>query len=118
MRTILRSKIHRAYVTDANLDYIGSIVIDRDLMDKVDMWEYEKVLICDITNGNRFETYAIYGDRGSGIISVQGAAARLVDKGDCIIIMSFDVTDEPVEPEMILVNRENEFVEYLGKVKV
>ena len=118
MRTILRSKIHRAYVTDANLDYIGSIVIDRDLMDKVDMWEYEKVLICDITNGNRFETYAIYGDRGSGIISVQGAAARLVDKGDCIIIMSFDVTNEPVEPEMILVNRENEFVEYLGKVKV
>ena len=118
MRTILRSKIHRAYVTDANLDYVGSIVIDRDLMDKVDLWEYEKVLICDVTNGNRFETYAIYGDRGSGIISVQGAAARLVDKGDCIIIMSFDVTDDPVEPEMILVNRQNEFVEYLGKVKV
>ena len=118
MRTILRSKIHRAYVTDANLDYVGSIVIDRDLMDKVDLWEYEKVLICDVTNGNRFETYAIYGDRGSGIISVQGAAARLVDKEDCIIIMSFDVTDEPVEPEMILVNRQNEFVEYLGKVKV
>lgn len=118
MRTLLRSKIHRAYVTDANLDYIGSIVIDRDLMDKVDMWEYEKVLICDITNGNRFETYAIYGERGSGIISVQGAAARLVDKGDCVIIMSFDVTDEPVEPEMILVNERNEFVEYLGKVKV
>ena len=118
MRTILRSKIHRAYVTDANLDYVGSIVIDRDLMDKVDLWEYEKVLICDITNGNRFETYAIYGERGSGIISVQGAAARLVDKGDCVIIMSFDVTDDPVEPEMILVNEQNEFVEYLGKVKV
>ena len=118
MRTLLRSKIHRAYVTDANLDYVGSIVIDRDLMDKVDLWEYEKVLICDVTNGNRFETYAIYGERGSGIISVQGAAARLVDKGDCIIIMSFDVTDEPVEPEMILVNEQNEFVEYLGKVKV
>ena len=81
MRTLLRSKIHRAYVTDANLDYIGSIVIDRDLMDKVDMWEYEKVLICDITNGNRFETYAIYGERGSGIISVQGAAARLGRQG-------------------------------------
>ena len=118
MRTLLRSKIHRAYVTDANVDYIGSIVIDRDLMDKVNMWEYEKVLVCDVTNGNRFETYAIHGERGSGIISVQGAAAKLVDKGDCVIIMSFDVTDEPIEPEMILVNKQNEFVEYLGKVKV
>jgi aspartate 1-decarboxylase len=118
MRVVLRSKIHRAYVTDANIDYVGSIVIDRDLMEKVDLWEYEKVLICDVTNGNRFETYAIYGERGSGIISIQGAAAKLAGKGDCIIIMSFDVTDVPVEPKMILVNEVNEFVEYLGGVKV
>ena len=114
MRVLLRSKIHRAYITECNEDYIGSILIDEELMERVDLWEYEKVLICDVTNGNRFETYAIAGDRGSGVMSVQGAAAKLVDKGDCIIIMSFDVTDEPVEPKMILVNENNEFVEYLG----
>ncbi len=114
MRTVLRSKIHRAFITECNEDYIGSILIDQDLMERVDLWEYEKVLICDITNGNRFETYAIADERRSGIISVQGAAAKLVDKGDCIIIMSFDVTDEQVEPKMILVNEDNEFVEYLG----
>ena len=76
MRTVLRSKIHRAWVTDANPDYVGSILIDEDLMDKVDLWNFEKVLVCDVTNGNRFETYAIVGERGSGVCSVQGAAAR------------------------------------------
>lgn len=114
MRVVLRSKIHRAYITECNEDYVGSILIDQELMERVDLWEYEKVLICDVTNGNRFETYAIAGARGSGVVSVQGAAAKLVDKGDCIIIMSFDVTEEPVEPKMILVNESNEFVEYLG----
>jgi|TARA_B100000809_G_scaffold127495_1_gene125597 aspartate 1-decarboxylase len=83
-------------------------------MERVDLWEYEKVLICDITNGNRFETYAIAGERGSGVMSVQGAAAKLVDKGDCIIVMSFDVSEDPIDPKMILVNEDNEFVEYLG----
>ena len=115
MRTVLRSKIHRAFITHCNEDYIGSILIDEDLMQRVDLWEYEKVLICDVTNGNRFETYAIPGEAGSGVVSVQGAAAKLVEQGDCIIIMSFDVTDEPVEPQMILVNERNEFVEYLGE---
>ena len=114
MRVLLRSKINRAFVSQCNEDYVGSILIDRELMERVDLWEYEKVLICDVTNGNRFETYAIAGDRGSGVVSVQGAAAKLVDKGDCVIIMSFDVTDEPVEPKMILVNENNQFVEYLG----
>lgn len=114
MRVLLRSKIHRAFITECNEDYIGSILIDEELMERVDLWEYEKVQICDITNGNRFETYAIAGERGSGVMSVQDAAAKLVDKGDCIIIMSFDVTDEPAEPKMILVNESNEFVEYLG----
>ena len=114
MRVLLRSKIHRAFVTQRNEDYVGSILIDRELMERVDLWEYEKVLICDVTNGNRFETYAIAGDRGSGVVSVQGAAAKLVDKGDCVIIMSFDVTDDPVEPKMILVDEDNRFVEYLG----
>jgi aspartate 1-decarboxylase len=114
LRTLLRSKIHRAFVTECNEDYIGSILVDRELMERVDLWEYEKVLICDITNGNRFETYAIAGDKGSGVVSVQGAAAKLVDKGDCIIIMSFAVSDDPVEPKMILVDEDNQFVEYLG----
>lgn len=117
MKIVLSSKIHRAWVTDANPDYIGSILIDQDLMDKVGIWNYEKVLICDVTNGNRFETYAIAGDRGSGVCSIQGAAAKLSNKGNCIIIMSFKVTSEPIDPKMILVDEKNQFVEYLGVQK-
>ena len=117
MRVVLKSKIHRAWVTDANPDYVGSILIDEDLMDKVDIWNFEKVLICDVTNGNRFETYAIAGERGSGVCSVQGAAAHLVAKLDCLIIMSFDVTNEPVDQQMILVDQDNRFVEFLEGAK-
>ena len=117
MRVVLKSKIHRAWVTDANPDYVGSILIDEDLMDKVDIWNFEKVLICDVTNGNRFETYAIAGERGSGVCSGQGAAAHLVAKKDCLIIMSFDVTNEPVDPQMILVDQDNRFVEFLEGAK-
>ena len=117
MREILRSKIHRAWVTDANPDYIGSILIDEDLMDRVDLWGFEKVLVCDITNGNRFETYTIPGERGSGVIAVQGAAARLTAEGNCLIIMSFEVTDQRPDPQMILVDHDNQFVEYLEGVK-
>jgi aspartate 1-decarboxylase len=117
MRIALRSKIHRAYVTDANPDYIGSIIIDRELMEKVDLWEYEKVLICDVTNGERWETYVLPGERGAGTVSVQGAGAKLCEKGDCLIILSFEVTNVPIEPKMILVNERNQFVEYLEGVK-
>ena len=117
MRTVLRSKIHRAWVTDANPDYVGSILIDEDLMDKIDLWNFKKVLVCDVTNGNRFETYAIAGERGSGVCSVQGAAARLSSKGNCLIIMSVETTDEPIDPKMILVDEENRFVEYLEGAK-
>jgi aspartate 1-decarboxylase len=113
MRNILRSKIHRAYVTDANADYIGSIIIDRELMERVDLWEFEKVLICDVTNGNRWETYALPGERGSGTVSVQGAGAKLCNKGDCVIILSFEVSDKPIDPKMILVDQNNQFVEYI-----
>ena len=113
MRNVLRSKIHRAYITDANPDYVGSVIIDRDLMEKVDLWEFEKVMICDVTNGNRWETYVLPGDRRSGTVSVQGAGAKLCQIDDCVIILSFEVSDEPIEPKMILVNRENEFVEYI-----
>ena len=113
MRNVLRSKIHRAYITDANPDYVGSVIIDRELMEKIDLWEYEKVLICDVTNGNRWETYVLPGDRGSGTVSVQGAGAKLCQIDDCVIILSFEVSEEPIEPKMILVNRENKFVEYI-----
>ena len=117
MRTVLKSKIHRATVTDANPDYVGSIVIDKDLIDTVDIWEYEQVLVCDITNGNRYETYAIAGDAGSGVVSVQGAAAHLCQKGDRIIIMAFEGTDRPAKPKSILVDERNQFVEYLSGAK-
>ena len=113
MRIVLRSKIHRAYVTGANLDYIGSVILDRELMEKVDLWEFEKVLICNATNGNRWETYALPGERGSGTVSVQGAGARLCEKGDCLIILSFEATDVPIDPKMILVDQNNHFVEYI-----
>jgi aspartate 1-decarboxylase len=113
MRNVLRSKIHRAYITDANADYIGSIIIDRELMERVDLWEFEKVLVCDVTNGNRWETYALPGERGSGTVSVQGAGAKLCNKGDCVIILSFEVSDKPIDPKMILVDQNNQFVEYI-----
>lgn len=117
MRILMRSKIHRATVTNCDEDYIGSIVIDQNLMDRSDIWEHEKVLVCDIDNGNRFETYAISGARGSGIVSVQGAAAKLTNPGNKVIIMAFEVTETPVEPRAVLVNRNNEFVEYLSGVE-
>ena len=117
MREVLRSKIHRAWVTEANPDYVGSIVIDEALMEKVDLWDNEKVLVCDVDNGSRFETYVIPGERGRGDIAVQGAAARLTGEGHCLIIMSFEVTDTPIEPKAILVDQDNRFVEYLEGVK-
>ena len=117
MRFLLRSKIHRAYVTHTNADYIGSIALDRDLMEKADLWEYEKVLVCDVTNGNRWETYVLPAERESGTVSVQGAGAKLCEKGDCVIILSFEASDVPVEPKMILVDRDNRFAGYLGGAK-
>jgi aspartate 1-decarboxylase len=117
LRILLRSKIHRAYVTRTNTDYIGSVAIDRDLMDKVDLWDYEKVMICDVTNGARWETYVLPAERGSGTISVQGAGAKLCQTGDCVIILSFEVSDSPPEPKMILVDQDNRFVEFLEGVE-
>jgi aspartate 1-decarboxylase len=93
-RTMMKAKIHRATVTDANLAYVGSITIDRDLMDAADLLEYEQVQIVDVDNGARFETYVIEGERGSGVICLNGAAARLVQRGDKVIIISYGVFDE------------------------
>lgn len=86
---LLKSKIHRATVTQADLNYVGSITIDSDLLRESGIQEYEKVEIADITNGNRLETYAIAGEAGSGIICLNGAAAKLVNPGDKIIIMAY-----------------------------
>lgn len=91
---ILKSKLHRVTVTEAELDYIGSITIDEDLMDAAHLLPNEKVLVSDNNNGSRFETYVIKGERGSGVICVNGAAAHLVSVGDIIIIMAFTWMDE------------------------
>ena len=113
MRQLMRSKIHRATVTDCREDYIGSIVIDENLMDMVDIWNHEKVLICDIDNGNRFETYVIPGPRGKGDIAIQGAAAKLSGPGHKVIIMAFETTDVPVQPQSILVTEDNQLDYFL-----
>ena len=107
MRFYLRSKIHKAVVTDTQKDYEGSIGIDRDLIRASGLQSGEKVLVVDNTNGARLETYVIEREEGSGDIVVYGAAAHLVKKGDEIIIMGFELADAPVEPKKILVNREN-----------
>lgn len=93
-RTMLKSKIHRATVTQADLDYVGSVAIDRALMDAADLLEGEKVTIADITNGARLETYVIPAPRGSGTITINGAAAHLVKAGDLVIIMNYVGLDD------------------------
>lgn len=115
MRCFLRSKIHRAKVTEANLDYVGSVTIDVTLMEKADIEEWEKVLVVDVTNGARLETYAICGERGSGAIEINGAAAHLVNKGDEVILMTFEFGDKPSDPRCILVDESNDFVRYLSE---
>jgi aspartate 1-decarboxylase len=113
MRIYLRSKIHKATITEANLHYVGSITIDECLMKLAGLAEYEKVLIVDNTNGNRLETYVIKGKKNSGLIGINGAAAHLVHKGDEIIIMSFQISDRPKKPINILVDKKNRFVKHL-----
>ena len=110
MRQFLRAKIHRATVTEADLEYMGSVTIDSDLMEKVDIAPYERVLIVDNTNGSRLETYAIPGPAGSGVICINGAAAHLVQAGDQVILMAFGYGDAPTTPKQILVDEKNRFV--------
>ena len=88
-RTMLKSKIHRATVTGCDLHYVGSITVDADLLDAADILEHEQVHVVDVDNGARFETYTIAGERGSGTVQVNGAAARLVERGDTIIVISY-----------------------------
>lgn len=112
MVEMLKGKIHRATVVQAELDYVGSITVDPDLLDASGIFEYEKVQIVDINNGNRFETYTIAGERGSGMICLNGAAARCVSVGDKIILMSYaQMTPEEVKngyaPKVVFVDEKN-----------
>jgi aspartate 1-decarboxylase len=114
MRWVLHAKIHKATVTEANLDYVGSITIDEALLEKTGLWPGEKVQVVDNTNGARLETYIIKGERDSGIICMNGAAAHLIHTGDEIIIMGYELTDAPIpHPKLILVDKQNRFVRYL-----
>jgi aspartate 1-decarboxylase len=115
MRWVLRSKIHKATVTEANLKYVGSITIDEDLVERAGLIEGERVLITSNDSGSRLETYVILGERGSGCVCMNGAAAHLIKKGEEIIIMGFELSETTVVPNVILVNEQNEFVRYLEK---
>ncbi|MEH6939473.1 aspartate 1-decarboxylase [Bacillus sp. JJ664] len=119
IRTMMRAKLHRATVTEANLNYVGSITIDENLMDAVDVRENEKVQIVNNNNGARLETYVIPGKRGSGVICLNGAAARLVQEGDKVIIIAYgQVEEEMLEqhvPNIAILNDNNEIVEMIGK---
>ena len=110
----MKSKIHRATVTDANLHYVGSITIDTELMAAADLLEWEQVAVVDIDNGNRFETYVIPGEAGSGAMCLNGAAARLVHPGDRIIVISYADYDsselDGFEPSIVHVDRSNKII--------
>ena len=113
-RTMLKSKIHRATVTDCDLHYVGSITIDEDLLDAADIREFEQVAVVDVDNGARFETYTIAGPRGSGDMKLNGAAARLVHRGDTIIVISYAAYDpdelDSYEPRVVHVDAHNQII--------
>jgi aspartate 1-decarboxylase len=115
LRTMCKGKIHRATVTQANLHYVGSITIDRDLLELANIYPYEKVQVVNVTNGARLETYAIAGAPGSGVICLNGAAARLAAEGDIIIIISYgQYNDEEIRslvPQIIFVDENNHLIE-------
>src|SRR4030042_5410232 len=118
MRTMLKSKIHRARVTAVTLDYEGSITLDKLLMDAVDILPYEMVHILDINNGQRFQTYAIEGEAGSGVVALNGAEARMVSPGDIVIILSYRTLNEDeahlVEPKLVYVDAQNSILRKEG----
>ena len=113
-RTMFKSKIHRATVTQADLHYVGSITIDADLLDAADLLPGEQVSVLDITNGARLETYVIEGERGSGVLGINGAAAHLVHPGDVVIVISYasvpDSEAKAFEPRVVLVDAQNRVV--------
>lgn len=115
IRNLLFAKIHRATVTAANVNYVGSITIDKNLLRATGIHEYERVQVVDVDNGNRLETYVIEGPAGSGAIELNGAAARLVSVGDKVIIMAYALVNEPLpevwEPTVLLMGENNEILE-------
>jgi len=114
-RTMLKGKIHRATITEANLDYVGSITVDENLLKAADILNHEKVQVVDVTNGSRLETYTIAGPAGSGVICINGAAARLVHKNDKIIILSYVLVDDEkakkLMPKIVHVDEKNRIVD-------
>jgi aspartate 1-decarboxylase len=114
MRIMMKSKIHRATVTQADLDYVGSVTLDAALMEAADLLDGEQVAIVDITNGARIETYVIPGERGSGVIGINGAAAHLVHPGDLVIIISYAMLDDAearrLQPRVVHVDEQNRIV--------
>ena len=113
MRWFLRSKIHRATVTEANINYTGSITIDEDLIEKAGLMHGEKVLVSSITSGARLETYVMTGPRGSGVICMNGAAAHLIKFGEKIIIMGFELAEKTPKAKNVIVDEKNTFLKYL-----
>lgn len=114
-RTMCKGKIHRATVTQANLNYVGSITIDVDLLEAADIYPYEMVQVVNVNNGSRLETYTIAGARSSGVICLNGAAARLAAEGDTVIIMSYGQYNEAeirsLEPRLVFVDADNRITE-------
>ena len=114
-RTMCKGKIHRATVTQANLNYVGSITIDADLLEAADIYPYEMVQVVNVNNGSRLETYTIAGARGSGVICLNGAAARLAAEGDIVIIISYGQYNEEeirsLEPRLVFVDADNHITE-------
>jgi aspartate 1-decarboxylase len=115
MRWLMRSKIHNATVTEANPAYVGSITIDAALIERVGLWPGERVLVVSNTSGARLETYVIAGERNSGAICINGAAAHLIGAGEEVIVMGFELTAQPIQPNVILVDRQNRFVRDLAE---
>lgn len=113
LRELLQCKIHKATVTMADIAYIGSITIDQDLLDRIDLWPGQKVTVVSNTSGNRLETYVIAGARGTGVIGINGAAALLIKKGEEVIIFSYALSDRAIAPKMILVDSQNKYVQDL-----
>jgi aspartate 1-decarboxylase len=113
MRWIMRSKLHNAVVTEANLAYVGSITIDEDLLDAVGLWPGEKVLVVSNTSGARLETYTIAGPRGSRAICMNGAAAHLIGEGEQVIIMGFELVEAPVPAKVAVLDANNSLVKMI-----
>lgn len=113
MRFLIRSKIHKATITQADINYVGSITVDEDLIQKAGFWIGEKVLVVSNTTGARLETYLIAGEKGSGTICMNGAAAHLIKQGEEVIIIGFELTEKPLQYKAILVDKNNKFARFL-----